>query len=273
MRPRLFPTRRSPIHKYVLFAKVLRRGHSGKYELVVPSTELGDQFNTLLNALWNALLPIIADAEQSQSHPSVAYRTFFKDKANAPFVAQLLRNVTIGNAMYPPMPPDSSGSPTLIYVDENTPPVKFESPSKPTKDAHAICMAGESEGVAAFVATRLPYIIICPDFFNSRPALPSSKSCPRITSQGTAFQRNKRLEPDYAGQRMMESQIWILLEEIVHYYLDFHWPTVQGPEPEVRDINRAWGLDAALSLGNAQSYAYYAASKTLSLIQRADDRV
>ena len=233
--------------------------------MVVPSTDIGNQLNTLLNTLWNVIVPIIADAEQSQSHPSAAYRTFFKDAANAPFVAQLLRNITVGNAMYPPAPPYSSGSPTLIYVDENTPLVRFDLPNTPTKDAYAICMAAESWEAAAFVVARLPYIIICPDFFNSRPALSLSQSCPRLTRLGTAFQRNKRLEPEYTGQRMMESQIWILLEEIAHYYLDSQEPMVQGPEPEVRDINKAWELDAALSLGNAQSYAYYVASKSLSL--------
>lgn len=174
--------------------------------------------------------------------------------------------------MYPPVPYKSSGSPTLIYVDENTPHVEFESPNQPVKDAYAICMAGDSVGTAAFVAMKLPFIIICPDFFNSRPALPLKNYCPRVTRRGTEFQRNKRLEPIYTGQRVMEIQLWILLEEIVHYYLNSHWPPVQGPEPEVRDINKAWELDAALSLGNAQSYAYYAASKSLFLIQLADNR-
>lgn len=227
-----------------------------------PSTEIGEELGTLLNAIRGAIPPIIVDAEQSQSHPSAAYRTFFKDKANALFVAQLLRNVSIGNAMYPPMPPDSSGSPTLIYVDENTLSVQFASPNR--LDAYAICMAEENEGAAAFVATSLPYIIICPDFFNSHPVSSLSVSCPRITRDGTAFQHNKRREPKYAGQRMVDSQVWILLEEIVHYYLNSQRPPVQGPKPEIRDINKAWGLNAALSLGNAQSYAYYAASKFLS---------
>lgn len=161
--------------------------------------------------------------------------------------------------MYSPMPPDSSGCPTLVYVDENTPPVIFQSRNAPTVDAYATCKARDR--AAAFIAEGLPVIIICPDFFDSRPALSLRNSCPRVTRAGTAFQHNTRLEPDYAGQRLMETQVWILLEEIVHYYLDSHQPPVQGPEPEVRDVNDAWELNAALSLGNAQSYAYYAASK------------
>ncbi len=160
------------------------------------------------------------------------------------------------------MPPDSSGSPTLVYVDENTPPVTFEFPNAPTIEAYATCKARESDEAAAFIAEGLPVIIICPDFFDSRPALSLRNSCPHVTRAGTAFQRNRRLEPHYAGQRLMESQVWILLEEIVHYYLDSQQPPVQGPKPEVRDVNEAWELNAALSLGNAQSYAYYAASKS-----------
>ena len=237
------------------------RAESGNYELVVPSTEIGDKFHTLLDTLWSMITPIIPDAEQSQSHPSAAYKTFFKDKANAPFVAQLLRNVTIGNAMYPPNPPGSSGHPTLIYVDENTPSVVFEQENGTATDAYELCKTAASHGAVAFVATRLPYIIICPDFFNSYPALPISKSCPRVTRRGTAFQRDRIWEPNYAGERMTYGQVWILLEEIVHYYLDSHWLTVQEPESEVRDINQVWELDAALSLGNAQTYVYYAASK------------
>lgn len=228
------------------------------YDIAVPSPEIGEALGDLLHVIREVVPSIVADAEQSESHPSAAYRTFFKDTANAPFVAQLLRNASVGNAMYPPMPPWSSGSPTLIYVDENTPPVKFA----PTQDSYEMCKAGESVGTAAFLARNLPYIIICPDFFEGRPPLSLSKSCPRVTHAGTSFQHNRRLEPDYAGQRLMESQVWILLEEVVHYYLDSHLPPVLGPEPEVRDVNKAWELNAALSLGNAQSYAYYAASKS-----------
>ena len=231
---------------------------------MVPSTAIGEALGNLLQAIRDIIPAIIADAEQSKSHPSTAYRVFFKDRANAPFVAQLLRNVSVGNAMYPPMPPESSsGSPTLVYVDANTPSVRFESlNAAPAIDAYALCMARESDEAAAFIAEGFPVIIICPDFFDSRPAFSLRNSCPRVTRAGTAFLRNRRLEPNYAGQRLMESQVWILLEEIVHYYLDSQRPPVRGPEPEVRDVNEAWELNAALSLGNAQSYAYYAASKS-----------
>ncbi|KAI4266426.1 MAG: hypothetical protein L6R35_006948 [Caloplaca aegaea] len=50
---------------------------------------------------------------------------------------------------------------------------------------------------------------------------------------------------------------WILLEEIVHYYLYAQSEIIQR-DPEVYNINEAWGLSPREQLGNAPNYAYYA---------------
>ena len=57
--------------------------------------------------------------------------------------------------------------------------------------------------------------------------------------------------------------MWILMHEIVHFYLDSSPGPATSSTDEVYDINSAFGLAAAAAINNAQSYVWYSACKSL----------
>lgn len=108
----------------------------------------------------------------------------------------------------------------------------------------------------------LPFILLCPEFFTgvAGPQTPLSNSYLTVNH---AINRFRKRPNDYkvAGQSVIHSQMWIILEEIVHYYLHAQ-PSITSLKPEVYDINKAGRLSTTGALGNAVSYAYYAGSKS-----------
>lgn len=212
----------------------------------------------MLNLLWKALLPVVQDALNSQTRPSAAYKAFFKNPANAIFVAQILSNVTTGTARRPPHAPWSNGSPTIICP---RPGCSFilQGPDGSEVDAETQCK--DLDNPIATYLNPTPYIVLCPAFFTGvgGPITPPSDSCPTVNH---AINRFRRKPTDYtnAGLSVVHCQMWILLEEIVHYYL-FTTPQYTYLKPEVYDINKAWRLSPQKALRNAPNYAYYAASK------------
>jgi hypothetical protein len=126
-------------------------------------------------------------------------------------------------------------------------------------DAAAQCNLPDT-AIASYL-NPTPFIVLCPSFFTGLggPITPPTDSCPTVN---TAINRFRKKPSDYtsAGLSVVHCQIWILLEEIVHYYL-FATPQITYLKPEVYDINKAWRLSAKLALSNAPNYAFYAASK------------
>lgn len=219
---------------------------SGQYMMVNCGSHRGPQLDSLLQNLWRSLLPVIQDAQLS--NPSPAFKAFFKDSSNAPFVAEVLTNVTTGVARHPSAFPYTNGSPTFLC-----PTAVGQFPTSIAGrqiDMYTHCL--QSETPVATYGNPLPYIFLCPKFWTSPYAnLPPLNSCLSVNTYINRFRGN--------GQTLHAFKVWILLEEILHYYI--HASSKPNLEPEVYDVNKAFRLRADQAVGNGISYAYYAASK------------
>ncbi|KAL8675989.1 MAG: hypothetical protein Q9186_007447 [Xanthomendoza sp. 1 TL-2023] len=223
---------------------------------------------TALQALYRLLLPVIEDANSSQAHRTASYETFMKDPNQAQSVAQLITNVTIGNAMYPPQRPWSEGNPTFLCVKPGM--LQLKDPDGSSQDAHDGC---QNDNKAATYVNPTPYIILCPVIFRRLPPSPPTNGCPRMSRRFNRYIRRK-MEGDRTGSRITLTHTTLLFHEIVHYYLCSQ-PGYLALEPEALDINDAWRLPPDQALRNAENYVYYAyttAAKCTEWPNLRDDR-
>lgn len=233
-------------------------GHAGPYQTAGCGANIGGNLARVINQLIQDLPPIIQDAKNSQIKPSAAYSVFFKKSRNAPFISQLLTNVTTGAIMRPPVVPFTKGGPTFLCP---RPGQTFEMQLPyGVIDAAEYC-AGRDTPVAGCLQGT-PYIMLCSKFFSgvAGPQTPPVGVCPRVNHAINKFRRSPT-DDNNVGDTIIHNQMWILLEEIVHYYL-FNQPNLKETIPEVYDINKAWHLSAKKSKRNAASYGYYAGSKS-----------
>ncbi|KAL8837012.1 MAG: hypothetical protein Q9170_002701 [Blastenia crenularia] len=233
--------------------------NSGNYQFAGCGDEKNRILTQQLTSLYNALIPIIEDANASTANPSAAYTAFFKSKSNAAFVANLLADVTTGVAKRQPRPPISNGNPTFVCLDPSQPEKNFVV-NRPDGFVGAIAYfcSNARQPVAAYF-NPTPYIILCPGFFDQAAALEAGKGdCPVVNYRLNRF--ISKPKDDYCtGSSLWNNIQWGLLEEIVHYYLAASDDVVSFI-PEAYEINEAWALSANDSLGNAVSYAYYAST-------------
>lgn len=60
---------------------------------------------------------------------------------------------------------------------------------------------------------------------------------------------------------LVQNQMFILMHEILHFYLGNAPGPAKNSATEINDINEAVGLGAVDAISNAQSFVFYAASK------------
>lgn len=239
---------------------------TGLYTSVCIDKPKNDETVTLLQTLYRALLPVIEDLQATNPDgtpkPSAAYTTFFKDAKNMPFVRDMFVRVIQGNSL---IPNDQSvfsqgGSPVIWSITQLE-----EFKTGPEKvDRYATCVqTSEDNVVTAAWLTGSPYILLCPSFWEAAfvyggiPPAPANgvpaSNCPGVSRRGKQFHPGDGTQ----GASFLQYRMWILLEEILHYYIELS----TGTRPaEHRPINTAFGLSAHDSLYNMQSYMYYAAS-------------
>ena len=198
---------------------------------------------TLLKAFRAVLRPVIADLGSSKA--SDAYATFFKDVSYAPYVRDILRNLTVG-ASVPPSPLEDSTPPILVCIDGRD-QVTYNEISGPA-DAYDRCQSDVEVGGFALLPTQ--YILICPKFF-IHPAIParSTTSCYTLDSNPKYFSQD--------GRSLTRYQIWALMHELVHYYI---WTSKQK-DLDIYNIDRCLMLPGSSAVLNPQNYIFYAASK------------
>ncbi|KAL8858521.1 MAG: hypothetical protein Q9178_005019 [Gyalolechia marmorata] len=251
---------RSLVEKRALYGEL---GRIGNYQTVGCGGDKGGILAYQLGALKKALVPVIKDARRSAVKPSKAYKFFFKDPANATFIARVLTDVTTGVSKQPPFKPApeiSNGNPTFICIDPANPRVNliFDIPNGGEIDLISQC--SDPKGSLAFYANPSPFIVLCKAFFNRPKVLGTgTQDCPVVNHRLNQFLK----KPEDRTFRIIGSSVWysmqwILLEEIVHYYL--YASEVRSLNPEAYDINKAGSLSAIDSLGNGVSYAYYAST-------------
>ncbi|KAL8975096.1 MAG: hypothetical protein Q9197_000675 [Variospora fuerteventurae] len=236
------------------------RGSRGRYEFIGCNDARQATLSRALDSLYTALVrTILPDSRASAATTSEAFRVFFGDRVGAAFVTRILTEVTTGRAKRAPIHGISSGSPTFVCIDPTQPEKNFNliSPHGSTTDAISLC----TKGPVAMYVNPYPFIILCPTFF-SFPQGPISGQvdCPIINRRANQFRKKLRDGSRATGASVYANMQWILLEEIVHYYLYAQSEIVQR-DPEVYNINEVWGLSPREQLGNAPNYAYYASSK------------
>lgn len=203
----------------------------------------------LLSKLYSSLLPVIQDAKSPD--PSPAYNTFFKNASYAPFISALFTNITTGVPLTPPAPYSFNGSPALLCV---TAPGQFTYNHNGPKDGYTDCVDNptQTSNYPGFDPPK-QYIVLCPSFFTSNIAsTPPPGTCLTVSTYINRFRGN--------GQSFWLYQMWILLEMITHYYL--YASTGSVAITNTNDANKCFRLAAEQSTMNANSYVYYAASKS-----------
>ena len=95
------------------------------------------------------------------------------------------------------------------------------------------------------------YIFICPLFWSRQPA-PTRENCPRV------------IHNRFVGNRVLlsEYKTYILIHEMVHFYLGADSLTPHSLPPERYELNECVALDSTLSLRNPSNYQNYIASKS-----------
>ena len=117
--------------------------------------------------------------------------------------------------------------------------------------------------LAAFYAPESSFIFLCPRFF-SYPGIPtdlSGRNCPGV--QDNQWVHNSRNLYNY--------QTYILLHEMVHFYLQSHSLSGTTIPPEQYGIDGCVALDPLHSLHNPTNYQVYVASKSESVLTLVED--
>ena len=222
---------------------------SGRYAIVNCGNRDAARLVSLLDNLWIALQPSIRDA--SLIDPSPAFRTFFNSANNAPYVRQLLTNVTTGVSLYPPESTfDQTGSPLLICATGGGQVIG----KRHKVDYYYQCILNPYDSLIAISGT--PYIVICPYLFSSGiPDLPQADNCLAIN---TSINRFRTLGVEFA-----KFKVWTLLESILRYYI---YATTGSSGSFATDVNKCVKLGARQMVLNPSNYVYYVASKPYTFL-------
>ena len=198
---------------------------------------------------------VIADAHYGTASP--AYGTFFKSSIYDIFVSEILTNITTGAAIAKlktsrvPVP----ASPVLTCI--TGPNQVIDNVTGDTSNPLDLwdgCAGGKGW---AFYLSGTNSIFLCPRFFTvfqDSPTLPGMGPeilCPTVS--GGQFEG--------FGGFLAETQVYIVLHELLHFYLGNSPPPATNSYTEVNEINAAFNLSAVEAISNAQSYVFYAASE------------
>ena len=116
-------------------------------------------------------------------------------------------------------------------------------------DVFTRCLSGGSTAIA-LLSTQ--YIVICPEYFTHPPIPPvSTASCLTVDPHGSRFVQN--------GKSLYEFQMWHLLNVLVNFYVY----STEEHKMDIYGVNACLGLIGSEAMLNAQSYVYYAASKSM----------
>lgn len=227
---------------------------SGRYSVVNCGGNTSLIVN-LLEKLYSTILPVIEDppVHDADQDPNIspAYQAFFKDPSYASFVSTLFRNVTTGVPMTVPQTYSFGGSASFFCVTAKD---QFSYRHNGVdRDAYTDDCSTTTVGHYRGFIPPQPWITLCPSFFTSNiVSVPPPNTCLTVNQSTNRFNGN--------GQNVWLFKMWILLENIVHYYLFTTKGTLAFTLVNRNDPNKCFGLGAEASSLNAFNYVYYAAS-------------
>lgn len=221
---------------------------SGRYTIVNCGNHDAARLVSLLDNLWTVLQPSIRDS--SLLSPSPAYRTFFNYAYSAPYVRQLLSNVTSGVSLYPAEERfQQTGSPLFMCVTQAGQLVG----QRGGIDYYLQCVLDPHDSLIPISGT--PYIVVCPYLFSSGvPDSPPADTCLTVDNSIRRFQET--------GLDFTKFRVWILLEGILRYYI---YATTASSAAFATDVNKCVRLGTKEMAENPSNYVYYVASKPCPL--------
>ncbi len=204
---------------------------------------------SVIEAALAAIPPAIRDANERGTHSLYGFKAMFKIDLAVPLVIALLENIAKLTVLPFLLPePHLFQSPHFACVNRETIHVyKFL-----TVDPYLACSVSP---LAALYVAGTAYIFFCPAFWNYPPhpaELPLTRRCPEV--------RNN-VFLTYPGFEMYNYQSYIILHELVHFYIQHASLTGLSNPPEQYSINGCVGLDALNSLYNPLNFQTYVASK------------
>ena len=149
--------------------------------------------------------------------------------------------------------------PTLACL--TGPGIATEETSSGTRDLYDICSGNAN--YASFYRSSSSWIFLCPAFFSYQQqtiaSSTASQYCPNVKD-------NYFLLSNWSN--LVQSQMYILMHEITHFYLDSapYPSTSSSDQVEVTDINVAFNMAAQDAISNPQTYVIYAASTSYTLL-------
>ena len=190
------------------------------------------------------LSPAIKDAEKGTSSTH-GFETFFRDSTVSPYVRNILGKIAdlaeLKNLLPNPWIPSS---PRFTCVKPET---VTEYPFIMI-DPWLNCL--HNVGTFALYALGTKYIFLCPSFWLA-PSAPTSPNCPDVANN--MFRE--------IGNTLASYQVYMLIHEMVHFYLREYTLGPLSIPPEAYLLNDCVALNAYTGKLNPQNYQYYVASK------------
>ena len=257
----------------ILFQPSLAQGRvthywkpSGPYNAVCIDQRKNDRVLRLLKSLRQALVPVLDDLLATKPdgtpNPSAAYMTFFKDARNMPFVREMFVRVIQGPSLLPNQEYrfSNGGRPVIWSITQLG---ELRGGDQGLVDVYTLC--DEDEVNTANWVNPSPYITLCPRFWDAGPPIMFG-GIPPAPADGVPAEnclglsrRAKLFNPNDGGHgtSLIQWRMWILLEELLHYYIQLSSQRHGADSQRVNDVVR---LSAGDSLYTVQAYMYYAAS-------------
>lgn len=205
---------------------------------------------TLTQAL-ESIAPALQDA--ALDHKSPIFNAMFKDgsASTKTFVHKILKNIASGAGALNLQPyPKIPTAPSFVCVT----PYTTDLSKMIGLDLWGLCT--QPAAGQAYYVHEFPYIFLCPSFWRI-PMAPSFPDCPSV--------RRNRWEG--FGQGLANYASYLLIHEMVHFYLGESSTGGGTQPPEAYLINDCVGLSAYLSRHNPQNYQNYVACTDRPLSQ------
>ena len=200
----------------------------------------------VLNRAVAALKPALNDVGLGL-HSQHGFKALFKDGAMAPYIRDILQFIASARKVKGLSPnPFIPTAPRFTCVTPRT--IKQYKFLK--IDPWKLCNS-PGAGVAFYLGDS-SYIFLCSNFWKADIApRPETKSCPSVI-------RNQFIG---WGENLGNYLTYMIIHEMVHFYLGKYSLGIHTYPPEIYRINECVALDPATSALNPPNYQYYVASE------------
>lgn len=198
----------------------------------------------VLTRALEALTPVLNDVELGLDSQH-GFKAFFKDGAASTYIRAILRSIASAQPLKGLVPdPSVPSAPRFACVTPST----ISQYTFLEADPWRIC--NQPHAGQAFYAQGSKYIFLCSSIWGMGIA-PEKNTCP-------AVKRNQFIG---GGEALSAYLTYLVIHEMVHFYLGKASLGIGINPPEIYPINYCVALDPLNSAHNPQNYQFYVASK------------